>query len=133
MTRRFGLLCISVLALVGCDHFPGPGVRNEFPAPAHITVSYTDGETWTNELQPCESMLLGAVEAGRWGMQPKKGVSINELTITVEGEVVHRFDKTTIDRLIEKEREQPGSPVWVVDRSGIRFSTEKECSLAQGP
>ena len=64
-------------------------------------------------------------------MQPKDGVFINEVVIGVEGVVVHRFEKTVIDRFIDKENEQQDFPLWVVDGSGIRFAAEDECALPQ--
>ncbi|MDE2983138.1 MAG: hypothetical protein OXU69_00410 [Gemmatimonadota bacterium] len=124
--------CMSVFLLVGCDRFPGPVVRNEFPTVAHITVSYSDGETWTLELPSCHSVHLGAVEVGRWGLRPQEGVFIDEVVVEVEGDVVHRIEKTVIDRFIEKASEQQDYPVWAIDRSGIRFAAETECALPQG-
>ena len=64
-------------------------------------------------------------------MQPKDGVFVNGVVVEVEGDIVHRLDKAVIDRLIEEVNERQGYPEWVVDRSGIRFATERECALPQ--
>ena len=111
------------VSLVGCDYFPGPSVRNELSTMAQLTVSYSDGETWTHEWSPCESVHLGAVEIGRWGIRPRQGVSIEEIVVGVNGEVVHRFDRTTIDKFVEEQNRQQGDSEWIIDRSGIQFST----------
>ena len=64
-------------------------------------------------------------------MQPKDGVFINEVVVIAAGVVVHRFEKTVIDRFIDKENRQQDYPVWVIDGSGIRFAAEDECALPQ--
>ena len=64
-------------------------------------------------------------------MKPIEGVTIDEIIIEAEGKVIHRFDKAAIDGFIDEAEKQPGYPVWVVDDSGIRFSTERECALSQ--
>ena len=66
-------------------------------------------------------------------MQPKQDVSIDEIVVEVDGEVVFRFDGTMIDRLFEERNGQQGYPVLVVDRSGIRLSAEQECPSPPDP
>lgn len=128
-TMRYLLfICISIL-LIGCDHFPGPNVRNEFPTQVKITISYSDGMTFSHEWPSCRVLKLGAMETGKWGVKPKEGISIDKIIVEAEGKVVHRLNKVAINTLIEKTKEQRGYPIWVIDSSGIRFSTDRECSL----
>lgn len=128
-TMRYLLLfCISIF-LIGCDQFPGPNVRSEFPNPVRISITYSDGNTFSHEWPSCRVLGLGAMGVGRFGVKEKEGVSINQIVIESEGKVVHRFDKTTIDAFIEKEKREGGHPIWVIDEAGIRFSKDNECSL----
>ena len=128
--RHLWLFFISLL-LIGCDQFPGPNIRSEFPVHTKITISYSDRTISSHDWPPCREYFLGAYEIGRWGVKPKEGVTIDQINIEADGKVIHRFDKAAIDGFIDEAEKQPGYPVWVVDDSGFRFSTEKECALSQ--
>ena len=126
--RNLILLCVCVL-LVACDQFPGPNFRSEFTTPVKLTITYSDGETFSHEWPSCRVFGLGAMGVGRFGVKPKEDVTIELVVIESEGKVVHRFDKTTINSLLEKEKAEGNYPIWVIDESGIHFSTDRECSL----
>lgn len=129
---RYLLACCVGLTLIGCDQFPGPDIRSEFPTHTNIIVSYSDGNVFSHDWPSCDVYLLGAMEIGRWGVKPREGVSIDEIIIEAEGKVIHRFDKAAIDNLINEAEKMPGYLIWVADNSGIRFSTERECVLSEG-
>ena len=128
MMRSLLFFWISIF-LAGCDQFPGPNVRSEFPTQVQISISYSDGNTFSHEWPPCRVLGLGAMGVGRLGVKEKEGVSIDQIVIETEGKVVHRFDKAMIDSFIDKEKRDGGHPVWVIDKSGIRLSRDRECSL----
>ncbi len=120
------------MCLAACDQFPGPNVRSEFVTPVKLTVTYSDGETFSHEWPSCRVFGLGAMGVGRFGIKAKKDVAIESVVIEAEGREVHRFNKAMLDSLLEKEKAEGNYPIWVVDESGIHFSTDRECSLNQG-
>jgi len=130
MIRRIIYLLVCVV-IVGCDSFPGPVLRNEYSTEIKVTILYDDGTRYSESWPPCRTVSIGATEVGRFGLK-EKSVSVDEITIESENEVVQRFDKKTIDALLKKAIENQGHPIWVVDSSGIRFSTDKKCSVNQG-
>lgn len=125
-----GVVCMLVccIAIVGCDSFPGPVLRNEFPIEINVSILYADGTSHSEVWAPCRTVYIGASEVGRFGMR-SKDVAVDEITIEVDHEVVHRFDKETIEDLHEKANEKRGHLIWILDRSGVRFSSDRECSL----
>jgi hypothetical protein len=125
---KYLLLCLMIF-VGGCDHFPGPNVRSEFPAQVKLTISYNNGKLFSHEWPPCQVLGLGAVEVGKLGIKPDKNIIINSITIESEGRVVHHFDKSIIDLYIEKEKNEDGHPIWIIDESGIHFSSSSECSI----
>lgn len=126
--RNLLLICVCVF-LSACDHFPGPNVRSEFTTPVKLIVTYSDGETFSHEWPSCRVYGLGAMGVGRLGVKPKEDVTIELVVIEAKGRVIHRFDKAAINSLLEKEKAEGNYPIWVVDESGIHFSTDRECSL----
>lgn len=119
---------LACIAIVGCDSFPGPVLRNEFPTEVKVSILYADGTRYSEVWPPCRTVSIGATEVGRFGMRAKD-VAVDDITIEVKDEVVHRFDKEALEALLEKANEKRDHPIWVLDRSGIRFSTDRECSL----
>jgi len=75
-------------------------------------------------------VFIGATEAGRFG-QKEKHVSVDQISIIIEEEVVLDFNREAINRLLEKANAEKGIPIWVLDRSGVHFSTDRKCSISQ--
>lgn len=124
-----GVIYLMVcIAIVGCDSFPGPVLRNEFPTEITVSILYGDGTRASGVWPPCREVFIGANEVGRFGMR-KKEVSIDEITIELD-EVVRRYDKEAIEVLLKKANDQV-YPTWVLDSSGIRFSTDRECVVGR--
>ncbi len=112
------LLCIFILA--SCDPGYGPSFRNEFPEEVGVTVSFGDGTEWSGVWPPCREVFLG-----------QENKSIERIIMEVSGEIIHDFRKDKIDKFNERESGESGYSVWIVDRSGIRFSTEDKCSVKE--
>lgn len=128
--RPAAILAISA-ALFGCDSFPGPALRNEFPTAVNATIQYGDGTVHSGTWSSCQAVFVGASEAGRFGMRQKENVDIDRIAIEVENRVEIDLDKNEIDELLKRERQEGGHRFWVLDGSGIHFSADDECSLAQ--
>ena len=122
------LVYIFIIALVGCDSFPGPVLRSEFPADVQVSIFYDDGTTHSELWPSCRTVSIGAVAPGKFGLKAK-AVSVEKITIEVGDRVVHSFEKEHIDKLLEKAENEEGHPIWAFDSSGIRFTTERSCSL----
>ncbi|MEX2963912.1 hypothetical protein [Microbulbifer sp. TYP-18] len=121
-------LLIACIFIFGCDHFPGPNIRSEFPKQVKLKISYSDGNIFSYDWPPCRVFGLGAMEVGRFGVR-EKNVSIEEIIIESEGKVIHRFGEAMINSLLEKEKIENNYPIWIIDESGIHFSTDVECSI----
>jgi len=114
--------------LVGCDSFPGPSIRSEFATNVILNISYTDGKKFSHEWMPCQTMHLGATEAGKWGIKSQENVFIDRITIEKNGAIVHDFDQQKIKEIVEGE-EAEKSTLLIVDESGVRSSIGSPCSL----
>ena len=100
---KYLLMTCIVIFTFGCDHFPGPNVRSEFPGQVKLKILYSDGNIFSHDWPPCRIFGLGAMSVGRFGVRAKKNVSIEEIIIESKGEIIHRFGKTMINSLIEKD------------------------------
>jgi hypothetical protein len=121
------VLLLMILAVAGCDTFPGPVLRNEFPSDIRVSVLYEDGGKFSEVWPSCRVVAIGAADAGLLGAKDK-GVSIERIVITVDNNVIHSFDKVEVKKLIQKADEKYDYPIWVLEPSGIRFTNQYECS-----
>jgi len=126
MIKKIIFLLVCVV-LAGCDRFAGPVLRNELPTEVKLFVLYSDGTRASDTLPHCDTILVGISEVGNFGMRPKKNVSIDEITIESEKEVIFRFDKEAIGDLLRLEKQRPDAVYWVLDSSGITFSSSDKC------
>ena len=128
--KKYILLSV-ILAVAGCDSFPGPVLRNEFTTEIEVSVLYQDGTQFSEVWPSCRAVSIGATEAGTLGAK-NKGVSIEQITIKVGSNIVQSYDKAGIKELFKKADEKAEYSIWVIEPSGIRFSNQSECSIVDG-
>ncbi|MDO6709000.1 hypothetical protein [Photobacterium sp. 1_MG-2023] len=131
MVKKMMSLLLICALLFGCDSFPGPSLRNEFPTEIKVSIIYGDRTKYSETWPSCRTVSVGASEIGRFGVR-SKDVGIDRIVVEVENKVEINLDKEAIDKLLESSTKEKGYPVWVLDGSGIHFSTHRECSLNQG-
>lgn len=131
-TMKNLLLLYFCMLLAACDQFPGPNIRSEFSIPVKLTVTYSNGETFFHEWPPCRVFGLGSMGEGIFGVKQKEEVTLERIDIEAEGKIIHTFDGSLINLLLEKEKNELNELIWVVDGSGIRFSKDMECTLRAG-
>ena len=128
MMKKYILLFV-ILVIAGCDSFPGPVLRNEFPTEIEVSVLYEDGTRFSEIWPSCRTVSIGATEAGVLGAK-NKGMSIEQITIKAGSIVIHNYDKVEIKKLLKKADDEAGYPIWIIEPSGIRFSNQSEWSIA---
>ncbi len=110
------LFLVSVIFwLISCDYFPGPTVINELQKNAEINILYIDGTFYSHSWKPCQSLHLGAIETGKWGVEKKDNVFVERIIIKIRGEVIHAFDKKTLHSFLSEKKDI----LWGVNESGI--------------
>ena len=130
MVKKVFPILLVCVTLFGCDSFPGPTLRNEFPAEINISVTYDDGSNYSEIWPSCRTVSIGASEMGNFGTRARN-VGVNRITVEFAGKVEIDLDKKAIDQLLKRASEEQGYPVWVLDNTGIHFSRDRECSLIQ--
>ncbi len=128
MVKKITSILLSCSVLFGCDSFPGPTLRNEFPAEIKISVMYNDGTIYSENWPSCKTVSVGASKVGRFGVESKEA-DISRITIEYEKKIEIDLDKEAIEKLLEKAGKEKGYPIWVLNSSGIHFSTDRECYL----
>ena len=126
---RRALLCTYVcFLLAGCDHFPGPPVRSEFPDTVKITINYDDGTTSSQLWQPCLNVQAGASEVGRFGMKARQ-TNIESITIEKNARVLLVVPESEIKSLYAKTEVSREYLYWVVRPDGIHLTADENCGL----
>ena len=124
------------MAVAGCNILPGPELRNGFPAEISVSVLYEDGTENSNVWTSCQTAFVGATTSGRLGGMFVREIPIDQITVTVEGKIVHTFDRSAIEELLLKaedvRKDTGGYPIiWVLEPSGVRFSNQRECQISE--
>lgn len=123
------IVLLLLLVTVGCDVYPGPVLRNEFGTEIEVSVAYGDGVIYSQIWPNCEKVSVGALELTRWGYRAKD-VPIQQITVSVDNREVLIFDQSEIEALFKESREA-GHATWVLEPSGVQFSYQSECGIAQ--
>ena len=123
------IVLLLLLVTVGCDVYPGPVLRNEFGTEIEISVAYGDGVIDSQIMPTCVNVSVGALELTGWGYRPTN-VPIQQITVSVDNREILNFDQREIEALL-KESKEAGHAIWVLEPSGVRFSYQSECGIAQ--
>ena len=126
MVKLFTLLFICSV-LIGCDRFPGPVLRNEFPGDIKVTVTYDDGTRYSDTWASCLTVSIGSSAPGKFGMK-ETGVEINQITVEFNKKIVIDLDKESIQELVEKAQSKKAGKYWILNQSGVSFSANGNCS-----
>lgn len=97
--------------LAGCDNFPGPSVRSEFPENVLLSISYSDGKKFSHDWMPCQTMHLGATETGKWGIKSQGNVFVERIVIEKNGVTVHDLDQKKIKEIVGGGRRRESQAV----------------------
>lgn len=107
--------------LLGCDHFPGPDIRNRFHAPVKISIYKNDGEVYSFFWPTCEILGLGGSGADEH-LKNKGGV--NSIVIESNGRIIYILEKKEINSLSVEGK----NVLWDIDEFGIKKSISNECT-----
>lgn len=128
MVNRIIAILLIYSSLIGCDHFPGPILRSEFPGDIKVFVDYEDGTRYTDTWGPCLTVSIGSSAPGRFGMEAT-GVEIKQIRVEFNGKTQIDLNKDSIRELIEKAQKEKAGAYWVLNQSGISFSKSRDCAL----
>lgn len=95
------LLIGLMLALAGCDYFPGPRIASRLDGDAHVAVQYSDGTASSFTLKPCLRYIVGRASS-----------SVTKISITQERAQLANLDDAGLRRLAA---EQDVEDVTLVD------------------
>lgn len=115
--EKFLLLSIC-MALVGCDTFHGPKLRNESGGVAELVVTYSTKETISSTWPECSGTFLGA-----------PGVKVIQIIVRSGSEEIVRIEEPEIEKMIATEKEVSGYHAWVIRDNEITFVTEQASDL----
>ena len=82
-----------MLALAGCDYFPGPRISSRLDSDAHAAIQYSDGTTSSFTLKPCTRYIIGRANS-----------SVVEVEVTQQGALIVDLDDDELQQL-EAEQE----------------------------
>lgn len=120
----------ACFVLFGCDSYPGPSLRNEFPGEIKVSVNYDDGSHYSENWPSCRTVAIGASEIGRFGLKARD-VGVKSITVEYAGKIKLDLDKQALVQLLQRASEEKGDPIWILDPDGVHFSRQSECSLLQ--
>lgn len=123
------MLCTYACSLLaGCDHFPCPPVRSEFPDKVKITINYDDGTTSSQLWQPCLSVQAGASEIERFGMKARR-TDIENITIEKHARFILVVPESEIKSLYAKTEASREYLYWVVRPDGVNLMVDENYGL----
>lgn len=124
--RAIKALTLTLL-MIGCDEFPGPTLRNELNEQIMVKITYSDGSEHSGTWPPCMTVSVGRSEIGKFGIKDK-AVGIERVVFILSNQKNIDMNKHDIEEIIKKQPVS-GYFFWVIDKSGVHISTEKECPL----
>jgi len=127
LVKRNFFILLTCTLVSGCDHFPGPVLRNEFPGEIKVSIIYDDGRQYSEKWPPCKTVFAGSTTIGRFGIDPA-GIDITKIIVEFSGKTEINLNKEAIQELTEKEKRKRAGKYWVLNQSGINFSTSGKCS-----
>lgn len=120
------ILFLILIFLSGCDKFPVEKAISEFDEVVNLSISYSDGNTFVHDWRPCQVYLLGASNVGRWGMEVSTGISVTNIKIVKENNIVHEYGINEITSFFQRINDSKTS-MLIADDGGIRVSSESRC------